>query len=95
VQPLGVEADDERSLELTESENEGARRVYAPSEWIVEIPFDSSEWMRRGEPTYGGEPMEDWLPLREEWPVIWRVQAGLSVAPAHDSHVAPNSVVSS
>jgi len=51
-----------RESGLTSNEEEAAGHLYAPSEWIVEIPFDSSEWMRRGEITYGGEPMEDLLP---------------------------------
>ena len=78
---------------MTSNEEGAAGREYPVSEWKVDVPFDSSDWMRKSEPTYGGEPMEDWLPRREEWPVIWRVQAGMEVTPVHDAHVDPLSVV--
>ena len=84
-----------RESGLTSNEEGAEGRVYPPSEWIVEIPFDSSEWMRRGELTYGGEPMPSILPRWQEWPLILRVQGGEPLLPVHDSHVAPDSVVSS
>lgn len=37
------------------------------ADFVMEVPFDSAKWVKEFEPTYGGEPMPDVLPTREQY----------------------------
>lgn len=66
------------------NEDEGPDRNGKSESWTPELPVDPAEYLGYGEPTYGGKPMPDFLPTREEY--MWRFHIGLGIKslPCHD-----------
>jgi hypothetical protein len=62
---------------LRESAAEGTVPM---TSWIIERPFDSAEYMKDGEITYGGVPMPPILPSAEEYQAMMRKRMGLPPA---------------
>ena len=59
-----------------------------PAGCVIELPFDMTEIMNRGEPTYGGKPMGKILPTAEEFSFVARLGFGLESMPGHESPVS-------
>ena len=55
-----------------------------PPRCVIEIPFDSADFMKEGRMTYGGKPMRRLLPSRDEAQFTARLGMGLESMPGHE-----------